>query len=180
MRFEQSGMHSSFHEVAMHSACAGSMYTVTTEIMLLCVCVCVRACVRACVRMAIFSQHHVDGMDLALSPLSAMQRAYPGVKVRAGGGQWMSSVLFKDGCDGLQACCFVGSLGLEMQWMQLLHEVHVTRCNGCNGMGQKGHLRTDGSMQEAVETRNNMRKFSVDIQGHLVCPRTLQQTHMSC
>jgi hypothetical protein len=33
--------------------------------------------------MAIFSQHHVDGMDLALSPLASMQRTYPGVKVMA-------------------------------------------------------------------------------------------------
>jgi ATP-binding cassette subfamily F protein 3 len=32
------------------------------------------------VRLAIFSQHHVDGMDLALSPLAAMKAAYPGVK----------------------------------------------------------------------------------------------------
>ncbi len=34
------------------------------------------------VRLAIFSQHHVDGMDLALSPLAAMRNAFPNVKVR--------------------------------------------------------------------------------------------------
>ncbi|KAJ9529814.1 hypothetical protein QJQ45_022248, partial [Haematococcus lacustris] len=32
------------------------------------------------VRLAIFSQHHVDGMDLALTPLAAMQALYPLVK----------------------------------------------------------------------------------------------------
>eukprot|EP00197_Chlamydomonas_leiostraca_P008797 CAMPEP_0202864636 /NCGR_PEP_ID=MMETSP1391-20130828/4798_1 /ASSEMBLY_ACC=CAM_ASM_000867 /TAXON_ID=1034604 /ORGANISM="Chlamydomonas leiostraca, Strain SAG 11-49" /LENGTH=767 /DNA_ID=CAMNT_0049544399 /DNA_START=78 /DNA_END=2381 /DNA_ORIENTATION=- len=32
------------------------------------------------VRLAVFSQHHVDGMDLALTPLASMQRAYPDVK----------------------------------------------------------------------------------------------------
>lgn len=34
------------------------------------------------IRLAIFSQHHVDGMDLALCPLTAMKHTYPGVKVR--------------------------------------------------------------------------------------------------
>ncbi len=32
------------------------------------------------VRMATFSQHHVDGLDLALTPLQAMMRMFPGVK----------------------------------------------------------------------------------------------------
>lgn len=32
------------------------------------------------VRMATFSQHHVDGLDLALTPLQAMMRIFPGVK----------------------------------------------------------------------------------------------------
>ena len=30
--------------------------------------------------MATFSQHHVDGLDLALSPLQIMLRAYPDLK----------------------------------------------------------------------------------------------------
>ena len=30
--------------------------------------------------MATFSQHHVDGLDLALTPLQAMMRIFPGVK----------------------------------------------------------------------------------------------------
>ena len=30
--------------------------------------------------MATFSQHHVDGLDLALSPLAAMLRMFPGTK----------------------------------------------------------------------------------------------------
>ena len=30
-------------------------------------------------RIAVFAQHHVDGLDLALSPLAAMVRAFPGV-----------------------------------------------------------------------------------------------------
>lgn len=32
------------------------------------------------VRLAVFSQHHVDGMDLALTPLAIMLRAYPHLK----------------------------------------------------------------------------------------------------
>lgn len=32
------------------------------------------------VRMATFSQHHVDGLDLALTPLQAMMRTFTGVK----------------------------------------------------------------------------------------------------
>jgi hypothetical protein len=36
------------------------------------------------VRLAVFSQHHVEGLDLALTPLAAMQRAFPNVKVRRG------------------------------------------------------------------------------------------------
>ncbi len=45
----------------------------------LCECVVTDCCQ---VRLATFSQHHVDGMDLALSPLAAMKLAYPQVKVR--------------------------------------------------------------------------------------------------
>mmetsp|Transcript_18986 Transcript_18986/g.32470 ORF Transcript_18986/g.32470 Transcript_18986/m.32470 type:complete len:755 (+) Transcript_18986:110-2374(+) len=32
------------------------------------------------IRLATFSQHHVDGMDLALTPLVALKHAFPGVK----------------------------------------------------------------------------------------------------
>ena len=32
------------------------------------------------VRLATFSQHHVDGLDLALTPLNIMTRAFPGLK----------------------------------------------------------------------------------------------------
>ena len=31
-------------------------------------------------RLATFSQHHVDGLDLALTPLAVMIRTYPGLK----------------------------------------------------------------------------------------------------
>ena len=31
-------------------------------------------------RLATFSQHHVDGLDLALTPLAIMIRTYPGLK----------------------------------------------------------------------------------------------------
>ena len=30
--------------------------------------------------MATFSQHHVDGLDLALTPLQAMMRTFPDIK----------------------------------------------------------------------------------------------------
>ena len=32
------------------------------------------------VRMATFSQHHVDGLDLALNPLQSMLRTFPNTK----------------------------------------------------------------------------------------------------
>lgn len=32
------------------------------------------------VRLATFSQHHVDGLDLALTPLQCMMRSFPNVK----------------------------------------------------------------------------------------------------
>lgn len=32
------------------------------------------------VRMATFSQHHVDGIDMALTPLQALLRAFPNSK----------------------------------------------------------------------------------------------------
>lgn len=32
------------------------------------------------VRLATFSQHHVDGLDLALTPLQYMMRCFPGTK----------------------------------------------------------------------------------------------------
>lgn len=32
------------------------------------------------VRLATFSQHHVDGLDLALTPLQYMMRSFPGTK----------------------------------------------------------------------------------------------------
>jgi ATP-binding cassette subfamily F protein 3 len=32
------------------------------------------------VKLATFSQHHVDGLDLALTPLALMMRTYPGLK----------------------------------------------------------------------------------------------------
>jgi hypothetical protein len=37
-------------------------------------------CCHCQVRMATFSQHHVDGLDLALTPLQAMMRTFPDVK----------------------------------------------------------------------------------------------------
>jgi hypothetical protein len=37
-------------------------------------------CLQTQVRLAVFSQHHVDGLDLALSPLQIMLRAYPGLQ----------------------------------------------------------------------------------------------------
>jgi ATP-binding cassette subfamily F protein 3 len=32
------------------------------------------------VRIAIFSQHHVDGLDLALTPLQLMMKSFAGLK----------------------------------------------------------------------------------------------------
>ena len=34
------------------------------------------------IRMATFSQHHVDGLDLTLTPLSCLSHRYPGVKAQ--------------------------------------------------------------------------------------------------
>lgn len=39
-----------------------------------------RLAARTQVRLATFSQHHVDGLDLALTPLQCMMRSFPNVK----------------------------------------------------------------------------------------------------